>query len=102
MDVWPEDAPERQRRCPFRKPCGCAATFDSYRQLLTHCRQQHPDTPPRAGDFTPALVITDSRGRTLSWEEIQRLVEHPLFWRRPHGVVLPGEEGRAGEGWRVR
>jgi hypothetical protein len=93
MEVWPEDAPERQRRCPFREPCGCAATFDSYRQLLTHCRQQHPDTPPRAGDPTPALVMTDARGRALSWEEIQRLVEHPFFWRRPHGVVLPGEEG---------
>jgi hypothetical protein len=93
MDVWPEDAPERRRRCPFREQRSCAATFDSYRQLLTHCRQQHPDTPPGEGDPTPALVMTDSRGMALSWEEVQRLVEHPLCWRGPHGVVLPGEEG---------
>ena len=93
MEVWPEDAPESERHCPFREPCGCAATFDSYRQLLEHCRQQHPDTPPRERDPTPALVMTDTQGKALSWEEVQRLVEHPFFWRRPHGLVLPGEEG---------
>lgn len=93
MGVWPEDAPESQRLCPFREQRSCPATFDSYRQLLTHCRQQHPDKPPCEGDPAPELVMTDTLGIALSWEEVHRLVEHPLFWRRPHGVVLPGEEG---------
>jgi len=67
-------------------------TFDSYRQMLAHCRQQHRDKPPAGGDPTTELVMTDTRGRVLSWEEVRRMIEHPLFWQRPEGIVLPGAE----------
>jgi len=92
VDVGLVGALESERLFSLLGSRGCATTFDSYRQLLTHCRQQHPDTPPGEGDPTPELVMTDTRGMALSWEEVHRIVEHPLFWRRPHGIVLPGEE----------
>jgi len=60
--------------------------------MLAHCRQQHPDKPPVGGDPTTELVMTDIRGRVLSWEEAHRMIEHPLFWQRPEGIVLPGAE----------
>jgi hypothetical protein len=92
MDMWPNDGAESKRVCPYREQSCRAMTFDSYRQMLAHCRQQHRDKPPAGGDPTTELVMTDTRGRVLSWEEVRRMIEHPLFWQRPEGIVLPGAE----------
>ncbi len=91
-NIWPDDGPESKRVCPFREQSCRTLTFDSYRQLLAHCRQQHPDKPPAGGDPTTELVMTDTRGRALSWEEARRMVEHPLFWQSPEGNALAGAE----------
>jgi hypothetical protein len=49
MEWWLSDTPESKRVCPWREQSCCAATFDSYRQMLAHCRQKHPDKPPFGG-----------------------------------------------------
>jgi hypothetical protein len=90
--MWPDDTTESKRVCPFKEQNCRAMVFDSYRQMLAHCRQQHPDKLPPGGDPTTELIMTDTRGRVLSWDEVRRMVEHPLFWQRPNGVVLPGAE----------
>jgi hypothetical protein len=60
-----------------------AATFDSYRQMLAHCRQHHPDSLPCGGDPTTELVVTDTQGKVLSWEEIGQILDDPTFWQEP-------------------
>jgi len=92
MDWWSNDTPESKRVCPFWEKSCCPATFDSYRQMLTHCRQQHPDKPPFGGDPTTELVIMDNQQRVLSWEEVDRMLDHPSFWDRRKGTILPEEE----------
>jgi hypothetical protein len=92
MDRWLNDTPESERVCPLREKSCCAATFDSYRQMLAHCRQKHPDKPPFGGDPTTELVMMDNQGRVLSWEEVGRMLDHPSFWYSQKGSVLPGEE----------
>jgi hypothetical protein len=92
--IWSHsnDIIESERVCPFWEKSCCPATFYSYRQMLAHCRQKHPDKPPFGGDPTRELVIMDNQGRVLSWEEVSRLLDHPAFWYRPKGIVLPREE----------
>jgi hypothetical protein len=92
MDWWSNDAPESERVCPFWEKSCCPATFDSYRQMLAHCRQKHPDKPPFGGDPTTELVMMDNQGRGLSWEEVSRLLDHHAFWYKPKGTILPGVE----------
>jgi hypothetical protein len=89
--MWPDDATESKRVCPFKEQNCRAMIFDSYRQMLAHCRQQHPDKPPPRAEPTTELVMTDTQGRVLNWDEVRRMVEHPLFWQRPNGVVRPGK-----------
>ena len=92
MDRWSNDAPESKRVCPFREKNCCAATFDSYRQLLAHCRQKHPDKPPFGGDPTTKLVMMDNQGRALSWEEVGRmLLTFPIHELGEHSCGLPAE-----------
>lgn len=71
--------------------CG-TATFGSYRQMLAHCRQKHPDRLPCGGDHTTELVVTDIQGKVLSWEEMRQIIDDPSFWREPQGVVLSREQ----------
>ena len=92
MDWWSNDTPESERVCPFWEQSCCPSTFDSYRQMLAHCRRKHPDKPPFGGDSTTELVMTDNQGRVLSWEDVSRLLDHPAFWYKPKGTVLAGEE----------
>jgi hypothetical protein len=92
MEWWLSDTPESKRVCPMREKSCCAATFGSYRQMLAHCRQEHPDKPPFGGDPTTELVMMDNQGRVLSWEEVGRMLDHPSFWYSQKGSVLPGEE----------
>jgi len=92
MSRWSNDVPERKRLCPFREKSYCTATFESYRQLLAHCRQQHPDKLPFGGDPTKELVMMDNEGRVLNWEEVGRMLDHPLFCYTPKGMVLYGIE----------
>jgi hypothetical protein len=92
MDWWPNDPSESKRVCPFREKSCCAATFDSYRHMLAHCRQQHPDKLPFGGDPTTELVIVDNQQRVLSWDEVDRMLDHPSFWDRRKGTILPEEE----------
>jgi hypothetical protein len=62
----------------------CArATFDSYQEMLAHCRQSHPDQLPFGGDPTTELVVMDTEGRVLSCEEILQILDDPSFWREP-------------------
>ena len=49
MDRQPNDTSEGKRVCPFWEKSCCPATFDSYRHMLGHCRQQHPDKLPFGG-----------------------------------------------------
>jgi hypothetical protein len=92
MDWWLNDTLESERVCPFWEQSCCPPTFDSYRQMLAHCRQKHPDKPPFGGDPTTELVMMDNQGKVLSWEEVRRLLDHSLFRYRPKGAVLPREE----------
>jgi hypothetical protein len=92
MDWWSSGSVESERVCPFWEKGCCPATFDSYRQMLAHCRQKHPDKPPFGGDPTTELVMMDNQGRVLSWEEVGRMLDHPSFWYSQKGTVLPGEE----------
>jgi hypothetical protein len=92
MDWWSNDTPESKRVCPFREKSCCPATFDSYRQVLMHCRGKHPDTLPFGGDPTTELVIVDDHMRVLSWEEVDRMLDHPFFWDGRKGTILPEEE----------
>ena len=92
MDWWVDETPESERVCPFREKSCCAVTFDSYRHMLTHCRQQHPDRLPFGGDSTTELVIMDNQMRVLSWEEVDRMLAHPSFWYGPKGTALLGVE----------
>jgi hypothetical protein len=92
MDWWSNDAPESKRVCPFWEKSRCPPTFDSYWQMLAHCRQKHPDKRPVGGDPTTELVMTDNHGRVLSWEEVGQMLDHPAFWYKPKGTVLPGVE----------
>ena len=92
MDWWSGDASESERVCPFWEKTCCPSTFDGYRQMMAHCRQEHPDKPPVGGDPTKELVMTDSEGEVLGWEEVTQLLNQPLFWYRPIGSVLRGVE----------
>jgi hypothetical protein len=71
------------------------ATFDSYREMLAHCRQNHPDSLPFGGDPTTELVVTDTQGNVLSLEEIRRLLDDPSFWQEPPRVARREEEAGA-------
>ena len=88
---WCDDVPADKCICPFRGiHCG-NLRFDSYRQMLAHCRLQHPDRLPLEGDHTTDLVVTDIQGKVLSWEEIRRIIDDPAFWREPQRVAVSGE-----------
>jgi hypothetical protein len=81
--MWPYYAPDDKRLCPIGGKHCYGANFDSYRQMLTHCRQKHPEKLPLRGNPAPELVVTDTHGKALSWEEMRQIVDHPLFWREP-------------------
>lgn len=49
MDWWENDPSESERVCPCREKSCCPATFDSFRHMPAHCRQQHPDKLPFGG-----------------------------------------------------
>jgi len=86
--VWPYDASDDKRECPVRGRNCHPPIFDSYRQMLAHCRQKHPDRLPFGGDTTSELVVTDIEGKVLSWEEMRQIIDDPSFWREPQGVML--------------
>jgi hypothetical protein len=77
----PYYAPDDKRLCPIGGKNCYAATFDSYRQMLAHCRQKHPERRPLQGEHTPTLIVTDTEGKVLSWEEMRQIIDNPLFWR---------------------
>ena len=85
--MWQEEIADDKRVCPFREKTCCLATFDNCRQLLAHCREKHPDMLPATGDHMPGLVVTDTLGKVLSWEEIRLILDHPSFWPQPHELV---------------
>jgi hypothetical protein len=49
MDWWENDPSESERVCPCWEKSCCPATFDSFRHMPAHCRQQHPDKLPLGG-----------------------------------------------------
>lgn len=81
--MWREEISDDKRVCPFREKISCLATFDSCRQLIAHCREKHPDMVLSMGEPTPGLVVTDTLGKVLSWEEIRQILDHPSFWPDP-------------------
>jgi hypothetical protein len=92
MSQWSNDALEHKRLCPFREKNNCADTFASYREMLAHCRENHPDRPPFGGDPSTEIVMMDTEGRVLNWQEVGRMLDHPLFWYTPKGTVVHGIE----------
>jgi hypothetical protein len=60
--------------------------------MMAHCRQNHPEKPPFGGEPATELVVTNNEGGVMSWEEINQLLENPLFWYNPKGAVLPTVE----------
>ena len=54
--------------------------------MLAHCRQKHPERRPLREEHTPGLIVTDTEGRVLSWDEMRQIVDNPLFWREREGV----------------
>jgi hypothetical protein len=87
-----EEPVEYQRRCPFREKTYCAATFESFRQMMAHCRQQHPELSARGEEPAAGDAVTDTLGTALSWEEIRRILDHPSFWLGAPVAQLPGDE----------
>jgi hypothetical protein len=85
--LWLYGASDDKRECPVRGRNCYPASFDSYQQMLAHCRQKHPDRLPFGGDTTTELVITDIHGKVLSWEEMRRIIDDPSFWQEPQTLV---------------
>jgi hypothetical protein len=69
-----------------------SATFDSYREMLAHCRQKHPDNLPFGGEPSTELVVTDTQGNVLSWQEIHQILDDPSFWQEQPRVAHREEE----------
>jgi hypothetical protein len=90
--LWPYITLDDKRVCPIKGKNCYAVTFDSYQEMLAHCRQNHPDRLPFGGEPTTEIVVTDTQGRALSWEEIGQILDDPSFWRQPRRVVRWGEE----------
>jgi hypothetical protein len=91
--LWLYGASDDKRECPVRGRNCHPISFDSYQQMLAHCRQKHPDRLPFGGDTTTELVVTDIQGKVLSWEEMRQIIDDPSFWQEPQAVV-PWTSGR--------
>ena len=81
--LWPYIIPEDKRGCPIGGKNCYDASFDSYRQMLEHCRQKHPEKFAAGEIQTTELVVTDTHGRVLSWDEVRQIVDDPSFWQQP-------------------
>ncbi len=91
--MWPYTTfLDDKRVCPMKGRNCAVATFDSYQEMLAHCRQSHPDQLPFGGDPTTELVVMDTEGRVLSCEEILQILDDPSFWREPVRVARWEEE----------
>ena len=95
--MWLYDASDDKRECPVRGRNCYPPTFDSYRQMLEHCRQQHPDRLPFGGDTTTELVVTDIQGKVLSafvvWLEIEPSQPDDERVRRRQITLAPSRGG---------
>jgi hypothetical protein len=91
--LWPYYTPDDKRLCPIGGKNCYAATFDSYRQMLAHCRQKHPERRPLRGERTPGLIVTDTEGKVLSWDEMRQIVDNPLFWRERGEMTRSERQG---------
>lgn len=78
--MWPYTIPGDKRACPIGGRNCYAASFDTYREMLDHCRQKHPEKFSIGEIETTELVVTDHHGKVLSWDEIRRIVSDPSFW----------------------
>ena len=83
--MWPYIIPDDKRVCPIGGRNCYAASFDSYRQMLDHCRQKHPEKFPMEGMRTTELVVTDNHGKVLNWDEVRQILDDPAFWHEPLG-----------------
>ena len=92
--MWIYNPIDEKRICPMRGKTCYAATFDSYREMLLHCRKDHPDSLPLGGDSTSELVVTDTHGRVLSWEEISQIIDDPTFCEGPPREAQAGPRRR--------
>jgi len=72
-----DDVPERKRLCPFREKSYCTATFESYRQLLAHCRRSLANYKvPRRVEFFDTDLPKSSSGKILKRVLRERFWEH--------------------------
>ena len=94
--LWPYNAPDEKRLCPIGGKNCYAATFDSYRQMLEHCRQKHPERLPLGGEQAIGLVVTDTRGKVLSWEEVRQIIDDPSFWWDPQETARMEDQEEMG------
>jgi hypothetical protein len=90
------DTSADKRVCPFKGMYCGTATFGSYRQMLAHCRQKHPDGLSLGGDHTTEITVTDIQGKVLSCEEMGQIIDDPAFWRKPPAIVSLGEQEEVG------
>jgi hypothetical protein len=51
--------------------------------MLEHCRQKHPEKFAAGEIHTTELVVTDTHGRALNWDEVRQIVDDPSFWQQP-------------------
>jgi hypothetical protein len=93
--LWPHTTSDEKRVCPMKGKSCYGATFDNYREMLAHCRQNHPDGLPFGGDPTTELIVTDTQGNVLSSEEIRQILDDPSFWQEPPRVARRDEEAGA-------
>jgi hypothetical protein len=84
-----EGVPEVMVRiCP-----ACGMLFSTWGELITHAKKNHKDSNKgqSAVRQIPGVGITDGRveEQELTWEQIDNILAHPLFWTKPSKVALP-------------
>jgi hypothetical protein len=95
-DLQLYDTSADRRACPFKGMYCGTTTFGSYRQMLAHCRQKHPDRLSLGGDHPTEITVTDIQGKVLSCDEMRQIIDDPAFWRKPPAIVSSEEQEEVG------
>lgn len=86
---YQDSSEDSQRVCPFAQPplgAGCSATFTSYRDMLAHCRDKHPDRPRYERPIPDGILCLDHHRDLVPCtdEELEAILQHPDFWGPAH------------------
>ena len=66
---------------------GCSYPVRSFTGLLHHLRVAHPEERPNLDRCRPDIEILDRHYNSVTWSEIEAIIDHPHFWRAPEGIV---------------